>query len=494
MAGTFTSRAQGAITAGPLLVGAAVFAGLMLLADRMLGDPDTHWHIALGARIWRDGAVPWTDTYSHTVAGTRWIAKEWLSQLLLFGARAAAGWWGVVALSAAALAVTVALLFRWLARRLRWSLALGLTLLSVLFLAPHALARPHVLALPLLLVWAIELSAAAERREAPSPWLLGVLVLWANLHGSFTIAYPLAALLGADALLGAAPGRRLDLAGRWCLFGLGALGAGCVSPYGLHSMVVTLTIFGSGESLPFVTEWQPLAFDGIGLAALGLSALLALGLALEPGRNAVRLAALAMLTAMMLRHTRFLDLFALVAPVLAAGPLLRRFPGLGPEPDRPGARFPGWCGALGSLAVAALASGLAAGREVAPSASVTPAAALASARSAGLTGPVYNDYDFGGFLMAEGVPTFIDGRTDQLYLGGFISGLDRAVRHSETGPFLAILDRHRVTWALVRTDGREARHLTGAPGWLLLHGDPVATVFGRASPVPAALPSARPGS
>jgi hypothetical protein len=41
----------------------------------------------------------------------------------------------------------------------------------------------------------------------------------------------------------------------------------------------------------------------------------------------------------------------------------------------------------------------------------TPAAALDHAMKADVTGPVLNDYDFGGYLIFRGVPTFFDGRT-----------------------------------------------------------------------------------
>ena len=68
----------------PLLLGLAVFVflnnptGLPLLAD-----PDTHWHITVGNWILTHGSVPVADSYSYTFTGQPWIAKEWLSQVLL---------------------------------------------------------------------------------------------------------------------------------------------------------------------------------------------------------------------------------------------------------------------------------------------------------------------------------------------------------------------------------------------------------------------------
>ena len=465
----------------PALLGAGVLTALIAVGDRLLTDPDTQWHIAVGARIWRDGAVPWTDPFSHTFAGAPWLAKEWLAQLALFAAHAAGGWTAVVVLTAACLALTFALLFAWLERRLRASAAVAATLASIVFVAPHFLARPHVFGLFALLVWITGLSNAAEEGRAPSPWLLPVLVLWANLHGSFTIAYPLAGLVGLDALVAAGPGERATLLRRWAVFGVASILAGLVTPYGLGALLVTATLFGSGESLPFIKEWQPIGFDAVSVAALASAAGLLTALAFEPRRNALRLAGLAVLTLMFVRHARFLDIYALAAPVLAAAPLARRFAALRPEPSgSASAELGAVRAALPRLALAVLgaaALGLAlAGRPVTDPA-VTPDAALAAARRAGASGAVYNDYDFGGFLIARGVPTFIDGRTDQLFLGGFISGVLKAVRAEEDEGFLTLLDTRKVGWALVKPDGHESRHLDRASGWTRAYRDAFAAVY-----------------
>ncbi|MBV9077827.1 MAG: hypothetical protein JO048_10115 [Methylobacteriaceae bacterium] len=463
----------------PVLFGLATFATLVVISDALLQDPDTLWHVAVGGRIWRCLCVPWTDTYSHTFAGEPWIAKEWLSQLLLFGAHAVAGWRGVTLLTAATLAGTYALLFGALRQHLRTTLALAVTLVAVMVSAGHFLARPHVFALLTLLLWTCGLVAAAERGREPPARLLLVLILWANLHGSFTIAFPLAGLFALEAWLAAGRGRRREVTVRWGAFLAAALAASCITPYGLNATLVTVTLFGSGETMPFVTEWQPLKLDMIGIVAVGSAAAVAAALAARPRRNAARLLAVALFTTMMLRHGRFLDMFAIAVPLVAAAPIARLRPAWSRVAEL--APVPGAGASLrlagGAVALATLLAALVILPRPEPSRSVTPVAALAAARSLGATGPVYNDYDFGGFLMAEGVPTFIDGRTDQLFLGGFISGLYRDLRRQDNGPFLARLDRFGVGWALVRPQSLEARHLAGAAGWRRAYVDDTATVY-----------------
>src|SRR5690349_7272439 len=128
----------------PLVLGLAMFVffnnatGLPLLSD-----PDSHWHVALGNWILTHGTVPTVDTFSFTFAGQPWIAKEWLSQVLMAVAFNLGGWGGVTALAAAALAITFALLLRLLLRDLKPLPALLMTVAAAIMTAPHFLARPH---------------------------------------------------------------------------------------------------------------------------------------------------------------------------------------------------------------------------------------------------------------------------------------------------------------------------------------------------------------
>jgi hypothetical protein len=103
-----------------LAIGMVLFVALLSVgAPLLLADPDTHWHIAIGDWILKNGMVPTVDTHSHTFLGQPWIAKEWLSQLLLTLAYDAGGWGAVATLCAASIGVTFALLFR-LLRRTCW--------------------------------------------------------------------------------------------------------------------------------------------------------------------------------------------------------------------------------------------------------------------------------------------------------------------------------------------------------------------------------------
>ncbi|MCZ0733772.1 hypothetical protein OZ671_05940, partial [Phreatobacter sp. AB_2022a] len=107
-----------------------------------------------------------------------------------------------------------------------------------------------------------------------------------------------------------------------------------------------------------------------------------------------------------------------------------------------------------------------------------PSAALAAARAAGATGPVLNDYAFGGWLITQGVPTFFDGRTE-LYGGPFVVHTLRALDLSEIDGLMTLLDRHRIGWTLLTPQTPAVALLDRLPDWRRIHGDGVAVVHVR---------------
>ena len=454
-----------------------ILAFLVAVAPALLNDPDTQWHVAVGRRIWQERSVPWSDAFSHTFAGAPWIAKEWLSQVVLYAAHALAGWPGVALAAALSIALSFALLHAWLQKRLHPYAVLVCVLVAFLLSAPHLLARPHILTLPVIVVWTSAIVDAADRRSAPPWWLPLVMALWANLHAGFTIGFVLAGVLAAESVVAAPRDRRRAVAAGWGVMLAASVVASCASPYGYRPLLVTFALFGSGEPLPYIGEWQPLAFDVTGWTALGALLLLCAVMLADLRRSLFRLVALGILGALMIRHVRFLDLFAIAAPVLAAGSLARVWPTLAAKNEH---SVPARTSVIAGPALFAVVVAAGLSRATQPSPWMTPVAALRAAQDRGLTaGPVFNDYDFGGFLIERGVKTFIDGRTDQLFLGGFFRDMRQATRAADPSSLARFLAPYNVTWALVRPGSNEARNLSALDGWARVYGDATAEVFAR---------------
>ena len=85
----------------------------------------------------------------------------------------------------------------------------------------------------------------------------------------------------------------------------------------------------------------------------------------------------------------------------------------------------------------------------------------------------------GGYLVFRGVKTFIDGRTDQLFRGGFLSRTFESPNKSNA-EFLRLLDEYKISTALVRPESSAALKLDRAPSWQRQYADDVAVVYQRA--------------
>ena len=461
----------------PLCTGIAIYALLLVLGARLLNDPDVYWHIAVGRWIVEHRALPHVDTFSATVAGAPWIAKEWLSQLLLAGAHALAGWSGVVVLAACAIASAFALLAYFLLQKLAPLPALTLVAAGFVLASTHFLARPHALALPLMVVWAGVLFNALDNRRAPPLALLPVMTLWANLHGSFTLGLALIAPLAFEACWNAGTARRAT-ALRWIGFGLLALMAACVTPYGWEPILVAWRILGLGQILSIISEWRPQDFSRIGgfeiCLLLGLGFALYRGIVLPP----LRIAMLVGLLHLGLSQARHADVLGLLMPLVLAQPLARQLGAAEAGAESASRQSSGLARAALAACLVVLTCGLAGIRGWAPRAQISPVAAVAAIRAHNAE-PILNDYDFGGYLIYAGVKPFIDGRTDQLYGEAFMVRHDRAVTLQNIGDFLHLLDEYGINATLLNPATPAVGLLDRMSEWQRVYADDTAVVHVR---------------
>lgn len=479
----------------PLLLGLTVFAFLNNPSGLpLLSDPDTHWHIAVGNWILAHGTVPTVDPFSFTFTGQPWIAKEWLSQLLMAVAFKAGGWGGVTLLAATALAVSFALMLRLLLRDLKPLPAAMFVVAAIVMALSHFLARPHVLAFPFMLLWVAGLVRAVEERRAPDPWLLLCMLLWANLHGGFTLGLLLGVAFGLEALVGARDNaERKGLFVAWAKFGIGAVLVACITPYGPESILVTLRIFGIGDALGLIAEWKSPNFQQQPMQELIL--MIALYAALSRGLKLplIRLLIVLGLLHLYLRHSRNAEQFAMLVPLALAPLLALQWSDLKPDPG---------AGHGGSLSDQALALARPAGAAavmlsvalaamfgifmvryagITPPPSTMPSAAMAYAKQTGLTGRVLNHYNFGGYLIHAGVPTYIDGR-GELYGGDFIKKYVHTISLLQGEPLEQLLEQNRIEWTLMPAEHPSNRLLSHLPGWHRAYVDEAAVIFVRARP------------
>lgn len=472
----------------PLLAGLLVFLYGVSRGKALLADGDTYWHVAAGRWILEHGAVPTQDPFSHTRLGAPWTAHEWLSEVLLELAHAAGGWELVTALTALAFAVSIAILARALLRSLEPIHVVAAATLAVLMTAGHLVARPHILAMPLLMAWTAELVRARDRDAAPSFWLLPLMTLWANLHGGFTLGIGLALAFAVEAVLAARPHGRAGAAVRtWGLFVALAVAASLLTPHGTRGLLFTWQImFEDSFMLGRIGEWRSPDFHRFQPLEVWLLGLMAVALHQGVKVPLVRLLLLLGLTHLALKHIRNVELLGLLAPLFLAAPLAQHLQG-----HRAGRRqFDGADRLLGALVrpaapggvLLALVFGLAAvmairnaAGSLMPPEQIAPQRAVKAARDAGATGPVLNDYGWGGYLIYAGVPPFIDGRAD-MYRDAFIKEYAEAMDLATPASLPRLLARYRIGWALLPPDRPATAMLDRLPGWRRVYADEHAVV------------------
>ena len=439
---------------------------------KLLGDPDTYWHIAAGQWMLAHGTVPRADPFSFSMPGAPWVAHEWLSELGFALAWRVGGWGGVALLAAAAAALAMGNLARHLGRVLAPLPVLVLGLLAMATLAPVLLARPHILALPAMEAFVAGVLAARAASRAPPLALLGVMALWANLHGGFVLGLALIPPLALEAVLAATPGTRARAGRDWGLFLAGGLIAGCLTPQLWHGLVFPFHLLAMRTTLGAISEWRSPDFGQMQPVEIWLLA--ALGLAgMRPVRLApIRLALLLGLVHLGLAHGRDGVLVGMIGPLLVAEALARALAPATAQPRGGRAQAAGLGAGIALASVWLLVHPLRHGADP-----FSPQAALAHLPPGLAQAPVFNDYDFGGYLIFAGIRPFIDGRAD-LYGDRFMELYLRAM-HPDRAALTALLDRYAVTWTLLRPSDGAVPLLDAMPGWYRLYSDQTAVVHVR---------------
>jgi hypothetical protein len=407
----------------PLVVPALVGAFFGAVSTRLpVGDSDVFWHIALGRDTLASG-LPRVDSYSWTVAGQAISVDQWLGQVLLAVAWQIGDWRGIVALRGAAVALLVGLvLYAALRERPSRPLTAVIAVLPALALTRFVWTeRPELLGF-ICFAALIALLRSARARSDRALYAIPVLiVLWANLHGSFALGAVLAVLVAIEGAIFDASRRR-----GYAIAAVGSVFATLVTPAGLgawtapgfHLLHPPREI--QEWSVPDVTTLPGLIFAFVIVATLA-TALFA--------RRRVPREGIVLLPVLFvsLIATRQTPLFAIAAaPYLAAyggealtelAAILRlRLPRLssgGPVPGRSADVV-----ALGIALVVLAVAGM--NGTAAPDLGGYPVAALKALRA----GPgLFNQYDWGGYLIAGAprTPVYVDGRLTPYIRAGVLT-------------------------------------------------------------------------
>jgi len=468
-----------------------LFLGLLAMTVRDVTDPDVWWHLKTGQYIAEYRAVPHTDPFSFTRSGQPWVAHEWLTELLLFGIFRAAGWGGLILISAAVLCAAFYLLCL---RCGNDAFSAGIvTLAGAWATAPLWGVRPQVLSLLLTSLWLLILERS-ERNSKLLLWTLPLTLLWVNLHAGFALGLALLAIflagelvermLGFSAANSATP--RFRALGLTLLLDLLLVP---LNPNGARMYAYPIETLRSSAMQNYIAEWaspnfhRPEYWPFLVLLLAALAVLL-----VSPCRTRPReVLLLSVGTYAALCSIRMIPLFVLIAV-----PILSRSLNWSETESWPRARRhnPAWLNAAILVAMAVFAVvHIAQVIRLQPQAEARqfPAKAVAFLGSHPPVGPLLNHYDWGGYLIWRLYPTrvYIDGRAD-LYGEGFLRQFADA--YQLKGSWHQTLEDWRIQTAILPPDSALATGLRLAPGWNISYEDAKAVVF-TLSPGPAQLGS-----
>ncbi len=460
-----------------------VGTGLLAAGQAFLNDPDTLWHVSVGGDLWDEKAFPHLDPYSHSFAGEPWIAKEWLSQAILFAAYALGGWNGVVLLTTGVLLIVLMQVYWPLSGAVKPVYAAGVAVAAFALCGDTFLARPHIIALPVLIWFVYGVWSAGRRGRAPSFWLLAVLCLWSNMHGSFTFGFIAAGLTFLAYLF---EHRRFADAQtyRWIIFLALCPFVSMIHPYGFEAIWSTIIIM-NNEAVPYIAEWRAFSAQEDRLVEFAL-----LGGAAAAAATRIRLQLftvlfLCLLAHMYLNHVRFSYILFTLAPLLIAPEAARQFALMSYRTWAAQIDQSGLERAIAKHAATATAAfGLLlfivmiCGFSLAPWAprQTYPLAAINAARDYGVTGNAMNGYSFGGALIFEKIPTFVDGRSDRLYQNGFMDKIETARSAGGAEALQALIREYDIGWTIYRPGDARVKMLDDLPGWRRLYEDEYAVV------------------
>jgi hypothetical protein len=480
-----------------------VFIAIFTMAVRMPADTDTWWHLASGRYIIEHRTIPSSDPFSHTRQGAPWINHGWLAQLFWY-ALYDLGSWPLLALGVAAL-VTLAWWLMWRQCEGNIYVRAVVVIWSAITSSVIWAARPQLISFLLAALVSYLLQRYKRGNGRLVPWIPLVVMVWANVHGGYAIAFILMGCYLVGELLNrlAMHNENVILSPRQLrhLVGVMLLSFGVVvlNPYTWQMWLYPFRTVGIGVLREFIQEWQSPDFHQVWqqpFLLLLLGALLALGRA---GRRAdfSDLTLLGVWTVAALLAGRNMALFALLsAPIVTryaslalerqledwrALPHMQRLLDALIRPMTSGRFQTALHGTFLMLIV--LAAALKIYLALQPAAlqkamrETLPVDAVSVLHSQRPPGALFNSYNWGGYLIFTLWPdyfVFVDGRTD-LYDDDLLR--QYLAIYTASDGWQERLARYDVRVVLVEADSVLARFLRREPGWREVFRDQVAALL-----------------
>jgi hypothetical protein len=233
----------------------------LVVANLPNGVQADSWMVLLAGRDIVAHGLPSHDTWTVWAHGRQWIDQQWLAQVTFYGVQRLGGY-RLVMLFHAALVLGTFGAACGIARR-RGAAGLSVTWIGVLGLLTYypaaAIMRSQSFAYGLFVAVLALLISDSRARSRRVFFVLPLLVVWANFHGSVVVGAALASIYGFLTLLEARRAPHDGWARGLLLF---VVPWGCVlaSPYATTLPSYYRTILFDNHFSRYITEWSPTAW------------------------------------------------------------------------------------------------------------------------------------------------------------------------------------------------------------------------------------------
>jgi hypothetical protein len=399
-------------------------------------DTDSWWHLRSGAWILENGEILKTDPFSLTRQGQSWEYPGWIAQIILYLIFRQFSFAGLNIFTA--VMVFIAFVFVWATLEGRGLLKAFVILLAAATSGLYWSARPQIITFALTGI-TIYLLESAKRGEIKRLWMMPIIMtFWVNIHGGFAIGFLLIALYFISAVIEillekfrtSSPLSQIWQSQKQFLSTLILIGIVCVltsmiNPLGPKILLYPFKTISIGTLQEYISEWQPPNFHSTQVQPFILLLFLtffALSLS-NRKRETSDFLIVGLFGYLSLIAVRNVSLFALAAaPVLSRNldsslqPIIERFGSRRELPERLANSLNLLLAILISFAAfLQIILQLPDEVNIERTREQIPLDAFEYLRENKPSGPLFNSYNWGGYVLWDLHPSylsFVDGRTD----------------------------------------------------------------------------------
>jgi hypothetical protein len=463
-----------------------------------LSDADTGWHIRAGEFILDTFSVPKEDIFSFITPPSYWVNHSWLSEVIMAFVHQSLGLTGVVIFFGLLISLSYWILFRLMQKeRGNIFLAVFIILLTIASSILHWLARPHIFSLLLFVISYYYLEQFQSRHIQILYFFPLLMLFWVNLHGGFISGFILISVYLTGNLVKFVLSRDeakklyrqktkvLTLTLLTCLF------VSLINPYGLEVMLYPLKLIFQKSIIDHIAEFQSPNFHHLVLLPSKyflLLMILVIG-TLKKNVDVIEILLVILFANMALFSQRFILLFCIVAaPIFVRNAqwvfnqTKSRFVDLFQKKSDDIYLIDASGGGYIWLAVGILILTLAVATnriEHKFDESRKPVEAVNFLKKASLKGNMFNDDEFGDYIIYSAYPqykVFIDGRVDTYGIDQFKDYLTMV--YFKPG-WEKIIEKYKINWMILNSDSILSRYLMERKDWRLIYSDRVANIFVR---------------